>query len=150
MIVRSNRVFRRVVPTSCDQLALTSGRRAHIVAEGGGDIWRSGAGKKRMWEGPADPDPRNIRLADRCRAVIIFRGIRGEEGGRKPAWRGRQALLRGAQNRIPDPYLTIKLNPPMWRRSCAKKYFTSCLYVSAVTLTPNPIFPIGSLVGIRC
>lgn len=70
-------------------------------------------------------------------AIIIFRGIE--------AWRTREA-----QKRIQDPYLTIKLNPSTRRRSCAKKYFTSCLYVSAVTLTPNPIFPIGSLVGIRC
>jgi len=70
-------------------------------------------------------------------AVIIFRGIE--------AWRAREA-----RKRIQDPYLTIKLNPSMRRRSCAKKYFTSCLYVSAVTLTLNPIFPIGSLVGIRC
>lgn len=69
-------------------------------------------------------------------AVIIFRGI--------------ETRARRARNRIQDPYLTIKLNPLTWRRSCAKKYFTSCLYVSAVTLTLNPIFPIGSLVGIRC
>lgn len=70
-------------------------------------------------------------------AVIIFRGIEARRA-------------REARKRIQDPYLTIKLNPSTRRRSCAKKYFTSCLYVSAVTLTPNPIFPIGSLVGIRC